>query len=48
SGNPAPSADDRVVTRQLAEAGRILDIPVYDHVVVGGDHYFSFTEAGLL
>lgn len=48
SGNPAPSADDRAVTHQLAEAGRILDIPVYDHLVVGGDHYFSFTEAGLL
>lgn len=48
SGNPAPSADDRAVTRQLAEAGRLLDIPVYDHVIVAGDTYFSFAEAGLL
>lgn len=48
SGNPAPSADDRAVTRQLVEAGRLLDIPVYDHVIVGGDRYFSFAEAGLL
>jgi DNA repair protein RadC len=48
SGNPAPSADDRAVTRQLVEAGKLLDIPVYDHVVVGGDRYFSFAEAGLL
>ncbi len=48
SGNPTPSADDRAVTRQLVEAGRILDIPVYDHLIVGGDHYFSFAEAGLL
>jgi DNA repair protein RadC len=48
SGNPAPSADDRTVTRQLVEAGRILDIPVYDHVVVAGERYFSFSEAGLL
>jgi len=48
SGDPTASADDRAVTRQLAEAGRILDVPVYDHLVVGGDHYFSFMEAGLL
>lgn len=48
SGNPAPSPDDRAVTRQLVEAGRLLDIPVYDHVIVGGDRYFSFAEAGLL
>jgi DNA repair protein RadC len=48
SGNPAPSADDRSVTRQLTEAGRLLDVPVYDHVIVGGARYFSFAEAGLL
>ena len=48
SGNPSPSADDRVVTRQLVEAGRILDLPVCDHLIVGGDKYFSFAEAGLL
>jgi DNA repair protein RadC len=48
SGNPAPSPDDRAVTRQLVEAGRIIDLPVYDHVIIGGDNYFSFAEAGLL
>ncbi|MGH7548193.1 MAG: RadC family protein [Gemmatimonadales bacterium] len=48
SGDPAPSADDRAVTRQLVEAGRLLDVPVYDHVIVGGDRYVSFAEAGLL
>ncbi|HEX9580569.1 MAG TPA: DNA repair protein RadC [Gemmatimonadales bacterium] len=48
SGDPTPSADDRAVTRQLVEAGRLLDVPVYDHVVVGGDRYFSFAEAGWL
>ena len=48
SGNPTPSADDRAVTRQLVEAGRILDIPVCDHVIVAPDKYFSFSEAGLL
>ena len=48
SGDPTPSADDRAVTRQLVEAGRVLDVPVYDHVVVGANRYLSFAEAGLL
>src|SRR5438132_210821 len=48
SGDPTPSADDRMVTRQLVDAGRLLDLPVYDHVIVGGDRYVSFAEAGLL
>jgi len=48
SGNPTPSPDDRAVTRQLVEAGRLLDVPVLDHVIVAGDGYFSFAEAGLL
>src|SRR3989440_4608817 len=47
-GAPTPSADDRAVTRQLVDAGRVLDVPVYDHVVVGGERYVSFAEAGLL
>ena len=48
SGDPTPSADDRSVTRQLVDAGRLLDLPVYDHVIVGGERYVSFAEAGLL
>lgn len=48
SGDPTPSAEDRVVTRQLVEAGQLLDVPVFDHVIVGGDRYVSFAEAGLL
>jgi DNA repair protein RadC len=48
SGDPTPSPDDRAVTRQLVDAGRLLDLPVYDHVIVGGERYMSFAEAGLL
>ncbi len=48
SGDPTPSADDRAVTRQLVEAGKVLDLPVYDHVIVGASRYLSFAEAGLL
>lgn len=49
SGDPTPSSDDRVVTEQLVQAGRVLDIPVQDHVIIGrGGRYLSFAEAGLL
>jgi DNA repair protein RadC len=48
SGDPAPSSDDRLVTEQLVAAGRLLDIPVHDHVIVGRGRYMSFAEAGLL
>jgi DNA repair protein RadC len=48
SGDPTPSVEDRGVTKQLVEAGRLLDLPVYDHVIVGGGRHFSFAEAGLI
>ncbi len=48
SGDPTPSADDRTVTRQLVDAGRLLDVPVHDHVILAGERYVSFAEAGLL
>jgi len=48
SGDPTPSPDDRAITRQLVEAGRIIDLPVYDHIIIGNGRYVSFSEAGLL
>ena len=48
SGDPTPSSDDRAVTDQLVAAGRLLDIPVHDHVIIGRGRYTSFAEAGLL
>jgi len=44
SGDPTPSPEDHVLTQRLATAGRLLDIPVYDHVIVGRDRYTSFLE----
>lgn len=35
SGDPSPSAEDRLVTRQMRRAGETLGIPVLDHVVIG-------------
>lgn len=55
SGDPAPSAADIQLTRQLREAARAVDIELLDHVVLGrasadpaGRGFFSFREAGLL
>lgn len=48
SGDPTPSAEDRLVTQQLVAAGRLLDIPVHDHIIVGRGRYVSFAETGLL
>jgi DNA repair protein RadC len=48
SGDPTPSAEDRAVTRQLVAAGQLLDLPVYDHVIVAGDRWISLAQEGLL
>ena len=48
SGDPTPSAEDKAVTRQLMAAGRLLDLPLYDHVIIAGDRFVSFANAGLL
>ncbi len=48
SGDPTPSAEDQAVTRQLVAAGRLLDLPLYDHVILAGDRFTSFAAAGLL
>ncbi len=49
SGDPTPSAEDKAITRMLVESGKILDIPVYDHIIIGEiGRYTSFATAGLL
>jgi DNA repair protein RadC len=55
SGDPAPSAPDLMVTRQLREAAKAVDIELLDHVIVGriatdpaGRGYYSFRDAGLI
>jgi DNA repair protein RadC len=48
SGDPSPSAMDRVATRRLFEAGELVGIPLLDHVIVGGTSYYSFKQAGVL
>lgn len=48
SGDPAPSREDREITRRLKEAGDVLGIRVLDHIIIGDGTYFSFVESGLL
>jgi DNA repair protein RadC len=44
SGNPSPSPEDLTVTEQLVEAGKLLDIELLDHLVIGNPGYVSLRE----
>lgn len=48
SGDPEPSADDRLLTERLVEAGELLGVRVLDHVIFGDRRYVSFKDRGLL
>jgi DNA repair protein RadC len=48
SGEPTPSQEDQEITRHLKETGDILGIRVLDHVVLGQERFFSFSDRGLL
>ncbi len=48
SGNLEPSREDIRVTRQLVEAGRIMGIPIHDHLIIAGKGFTSLAERGLL
>ncbi len=48
SGNPEPSAADRVLTKRLREALSMVDVRVLDHIIVGGTKTTSFAERGLI
>lgn len=48
SGNPEPSAADRLLTRTLKEALALIDVQVLDHIVVAGPRTMSFASGGLL
>jgi DNA repair protein RadC len=48
SGDPEPSRHDKEVTRGLVFAGNIMQIKVLDHIIIGGNRYFSFAAEGLI
>jgi DNA repair protein RadC len=47
SGDPTPSPDDVAVTRAIVQAGRLLDVDVLDHMVIGQGRWVSLKERGL-
>jgi DNA repair protein RadC len=47
SGDPTPSPEDVLVTRQAVDAGKLLDIDCLDHLVIGQGRYVSMRERGL-
>ncbi len=47
SGDPSPSPEDTALTRAAVQAGKLLDIEVLDHIVIGGRRFVSMKEKGL-
>ena len=48
SGNVAPSDADKAITRNIVNGGKLLEIKILDHIIVGIDKYFSFADSGLI
>ena len=47
SGDPTPSPDDIALTRAIVQAGKLLDIEVLDHLVIGQGRFVSLKDRGL-
>jgi DNA repair protein RadC len=47
SGDPSPSPEDLLITRQIVEAGKLLDVDVHAHLIIGQGPYCSMRERGL-
>jgi len=48
SGDPAPSDNDKQITRDLVFAGNLMQMKVLDHIIIGDNCYFSFADEGLI
>lgn len=48
SGNPEPSREDIAITKKIVESGKILDIPVFDHIIIAENLFTSFVEKRLI
>ena len=48
SGNPEPSTEDISITKKLVEAGKIIEIAVFDHLIFADDAFTSFVSRGLI
>ena len=48
SGDPSPSQQDMEITHRLNKTGQIIGIKMVDHIIIGGNEFFSFADEGLL
>lgn len=48
SGNPEPSREDIRITRRLADAGKMMGIPLHDHLIIAGTQHTSLAERGVI
>ncbi|HPD57760.1 MAG TPA: DNA repair protein RadC [Smithellaceae bacterium] len=48
SGNITPSAQDKKFTKELSDAGKLMEIKLMDHIIIGEDEHFSFADEGLM
>ncbi len=48
SGNPEPSNEDLEITRKLVEAGKLMGISVFDHIIIAGEFYKSLIEEKII
>ncbi|WP_312432449.1 JAB domain-containing protein [Lacrimispora sp.] len=48
SGDPEPSHEDHMITGRIRESGKLLGIPLIDHLIIGEFGFYSFQESGLV
>ena len=48
SGDPLPSAEDKMLTKRMKEAAALLNIKLLDHIVIGSERHYSFADEGVL
>ncbi|MGB5218825.1 MAG: DNA repair protein RadC [Smithella sp.] len=48
SANISPSAEDKKFTQELVAAGKLMDVKILDHIIIGDGNYFSFASEGLM
>lgn len=48
SSNVQPSEADKFLTKEIADAGKLLEIKILDHIIMTTDGYYSFSDEGLI
>lgn len=48
SGNPDPSMADRQITLDVMRVGKVLEVKVHDHIIIGNKMYYSFADHGMM